>query len=68
MEGCWICFFCVLPMRLLYPVCRCIDCTGHKFYDVDSMKKREKGGGREEKRVYAAVDSFSIIISRERVC
>jgi hypothetical protein len=32
------------------------------------MKKREKGGGREEKRVYAAVDSFSIIISRERVC
>jgi hypothetical protein len=56
----------VPAMCLLYPVYRSVDCTVHKFYDVDSMKKREKGG--EEKRVYAAVDSFSIIISRERVC
>jgi hypothetical protein len=39
---------------------RCIDCTVHKFYDVDSMKKRKKGGGREEKRVYAAVDSLLV--------
>jgi hypothetical protein len=58
----------VHAMCLLYLVYRCIGCTVHKFYDVDSMKKREKGGGREEKRVYAAVDSFNIIISRGRVC
>ena len=56
-----------VPARcLLYPVCRRVDCTSYKFYDVDN-KKREEGG--KKKRVYAAVDSFSIIyVSRERVC
>jgi hypothetical protein len=33
----------VAAMCLLYLVYICVECTVYKFYDVDSMKKREKG-------------------------